>query len=198
MPAGTAAIRQSVWRRRLSLEPRAPTRSAEPTAASINIISGNVGVGHQHQRRRDQELNKAQHNLIGTKARRNELLCLTMSESRNFRRRAKANTIGGSDCLRAGNVISGNNFQGRDYFGQRHKVEHGGRQLHRNKQSRHGCAAQHSSAGVSIFGGAQSNTIGGPTAASRVTSFRATHESRRHDQRQRHQVEPGTVQLRRR
>ena len=92
------------------------------------------------------------------------LLFLTMLEL-EFSAARTSNTIGGSTAS-TGNVISGNNFQGVTISGTGTKSNTVADNFIGTNNA--GTAAlPNTSAGISIFGGAQSNIIGGPTAASR-------------------------------
>jgi hypothetical protein len=132
------------------------------TAASPNIISGNVGSGISISGT-GTTLNKVQHNLIGTN------LTGTAAFPNNVGigifGAATSNTIGGSTAS-TGNVISGNNFQGVTISNTGTKSNTVADNFIGTNNA--GTAAlPNTGAGISIFGGAQSNIIGGPTAASR-------------------------------
>jgi hypothetical protein len=132
------------------------------TAVSPNIISGNIGSGISISGT-NTKLNKVQHNLIGTN------LAGTAAFPNNggvgIFGGATSNTIGGSTAS-TGNVISGNNFQGVTISGTGTKSNTvAGNFIGTNNAGT--AALPNTGAGISIFGGAQSNIIGGATAASR-------------------------------
>ena len=132
------------------------------TAASPNIISGNVGSGISISGT-GTKLNKVQHNLIGTNSA--GTAALPNNVGIGIFGGATSNTIGGSTAS-TGNVISGNNFQGVT-------ISNAGTKSNTVADNFIGtnnagtAALPNTGAGISIFGGAQSNIIGGPTAASR-------------------------------
>ena len=132
------------------------------TAASPNIISGNIGSGISISGV-GTKLNKVQHNLIGTN------LTGTAAFPNNVGigifGGATSNTIGGSTAS-TGNVISGNNFQGMTISGTGTKSNTvAGNFIGTNNAGT--AALPNTAAGISIFQAAQSNIIGGATAASR-------------------------------
>ena len=132
------------------------------TAASPNIISGNIGSGISISGT-GTKLNKVQHNLIGTN------LTGTAAFPNNVGigifGGATSNTIGGSTAS-TGNVISGNNFQGVTISGTGTKSNTvAGNFIGTNNAGT--AALPNTAAGISIFQAAQSNIIGGATAASR-------------------------------
>ena len=132
------------------------------TAASPNIISGNIGSGITISGT-GTKLNKIQHNLIGTNAA--GTAAFPNNVGIGIFGGATSNTIGGSTAS-TGNVISGNNFQGVTISGTGTKSNTVADNFIGTNNA--GTAAlPNTSAGISIFGGAQSNIIGGPTAASR-------------------------------
>ena len=132
------------------------------TAASPNIISGNVGSGISISGV-GTKLNKVQHNLIGTNAA--GTAAFPNNVGIGIFGGATSNTIGGSTAS-TGNVISGNNFQGVTISNTGTKSNTVADNFIGTNNA--GTAAlPNTGAGISIFGGAQSNIIGGPTAASR-------------------------------
>ena len=132
------------------------------SSASTNFISGNgsaginiSGVGTKS--------NKVQHNFIGTKL--NGTSAVPNNAGIQIFGGAQKNTIGGTTAS-VRNVISGNNFQGVAISGSGTKSNTvAGNFIGTNKAGT--AALPNTAAGVSIFLGAQSNIIGGPTAASR-------------------------------
>lgn len=132
------------------------------TAASPNIISGNVGSGISISGT-GTKLNKVQHNLIGTNPA--GTAAFPNNVGIGIFGGATSNTIGGSTAS-TGNVISGNNFQGVTISNTGTKSNTVADNFIGTNNA--GTAAlPNTGAGISIFGGAQSNIVGGPTAASR-------------------------------
>jgi hypothetical protein len=132
------------------------------TAASPNIISGNIGSGISISGT-NTKLNKVQDNLIGTNAA--GTAAFPNNVGIGIFGGATSNTIGGSTAS-TGNVISGNNFQGVTISNTGTKSNTVADNFIGTNNA--GTAAlPNTGAGISIFGGAQSNIIGGPTAASR-------------------------------
>jgi hypothetical protein len=132
------------------------------TAASPNIISGNTGSGIAITDV-GTKMNKVQQNLIGTDI--HGTSAVPNNTGVQIFGGATSNTIGGSTAS-TGNVISGNNFQGvtiSDTGTKSNTVA--GNFIGINNTG--AAALPNTAAGVSIFGGAQSNIIGGTTAASR-------------------------------
>ena len=130
---------------------------------SSNFISGNLGAGISISGVGTKS-NKVQHNFIGTKL--NGTSAVPNNAGIQIFGGASSNTIGGT-TVSVRNVISGNNFQGRGHFratGTKSNTV-AGNFIGTNKAGT--AALPNTTAGVSIFGGAQSNIIGGPTAASR-------------------------------
>ena len=132
------------------------------TAASPNIISGNIGSGISISGI-GTKLNKVQHNLIGTNPA--GTAAFPNNVGIGIFGGATSNTIGGSTAS-TGNVISGNNFQGVTISNTGTKSNTVADNFIGTNNA--GTAAlPNTAAGISIFAGAQSNIIGGPTAASR-------------------------------
>jgi hypothetical protein len=132
------------------------------TAASPNIISGNIGSGISISGT-GTKLNKVQHNLIGTNPA--GTAALPNNVGIGIFGGATSNTIGGSTAS-TGNVISGNNFQGVTISNTGTKSNTVADNFIGTNNA--GTAAlPNTAAGISIFTGAQSNIIGGATAASR-------------------------------
>jgi hypothetical protein len=132
------------------------------TAAARNIISGNhfqgitiVGA--------NTSLNLVQGNYIGVDASGASAGFGNGSAGISFAGGAHHNTIGGSTSG-TGNVISGNAFQGVTIDGSSQNLVHGNFiGLDKNGTA----VIANNSAGVSVFNGAQSNTIGGTAAGAR-------------------------------
>ena len=132
------------------------------TNASPNIISGNVGSGISISGA-GTKTNKVQHNLIGTNL--NGTTAFPNNAGVQIFGGATSNMIGGASASMS-NVISGNNYQGvaiSDTGTKSNTVA--GNFIGINNLGT--AALPNTAAGVSIFLGAQSNIIGGPTAASR-------------------------------
>jgi hypothetical protein len=132
-----------------------------PSAVSSNFISGNVGAGINISGVGTKN-NMGQHNFVGT-----NLTGTAVPNNAGIRifGGAQSNTIGGTS-VSSRNVISGNNYQGVAISGtgtKSNKVV--GNFIGTNNAGT--VALPNAAAGVSIFGAAQSNVIGGPTAASR-------------------------------
>ena len=132
------------------------------TNASPNIISGNVGSGISISGA-GTKTNKVQHNFIGTNL--NGTAAFPNNAGVQIFGGATSNTIGGPSAP-VRNVISGNNYQGVAISGTGTKSNTvAGNFIGINNLGT--AALPNTAAGISIFLGAQSNTIGGPTAASR-------------------------------
>ena len=132
------------------------------SATSPNIIGGNVGSGISISGV-GTKMNKVQQNLIGTNL--NGTAAFPNNAGVNIFGGATSNTIGGTTAS-AGNVISGNNYQGVAISGTGTKSNTvAGNFIGINNAGT--AALPNTTAGVSIFLGAQSNIIGGTTAASR-------------------------------
>jgi len=127
-----------------------------------NYIGGNGGSGISISGV-GTNTNKVQHNFIGTKL--NGTAAVPNNAGVQIFGGAQRNTIGGTTAS-VRNVISGNNFQGVAISGSGTKSNTvAGNFIGTNKMGT--AALPNTSAGISIFLGAQSNTIGGTTAASR-------------------------------
>jgi Astacin (Peptidase family M12A) len=127
-----------------------------------NFISGNTGAGINISGTGTKS-NKVLHNFIGTN------LSVTAAIPNNagvqIFNGAQKNTIGGTNAS-SRNIISGNNFQGITISGTGTKSNTvAGNYIGLNKTGT--AAIPNTAAGISIFLGAQSNTIGGTTASSR-------------------------------
>ena len=132
------------------------------SAVSSNFISGNLGSGLTISGVGTKS-NKVQRNFIGTKLNGNS--AVPNNAGVQIFGGAQKNTIGGT-AVSVRNVISGNNFQGVAISGVNTKSNTvAGNFIGTNKAGT--AAVPNTAAGVSIFSGAQSNVIGGPTAASR-------------------------------
>jgi titin len=132
------------------------------TTASPNIISGNVGSGISISGAGTKQ-NKVQHNFIGTNL--NGTAAFPNNAGVQIFGGATSNTIGGTTAS-TGNVIAGNNYQGVAISGTGTKSNTvAGNFIGTNNAGT--AALPNTAAGISIFLGAQSNIIGGATAASR-------------------------------
>ena len=132
------------------------------TTASPNIISGNVGSGISISGV-GTKTNKVQHNFIGTNL--NGTAAFPNNAGVQIFGGATSNMIGGASASMR-NVISGNNYQGVAISATGTKSNTvAGNFIGINNLGT--AALPNTAAGVSIFLGAQSNIIGGPTAASR-------------------------------
>ena len=130
--------------------------------AASNFISGNGGAGVGISGVGTKS-NKVQHNFIGTNLSGNS--AVPNNAGVQIFGGAQKNTVGGTTvALR--NVISGNNFQGVNISGSGTKSNTiAGNFIGTNNTGT--AALPNGAAGISIFLGAQSNIVGGPTAASR-------------------------------
>ncbi len=127
-----------------------------------NFISGNVGAGVNISGTGTKS-NKVLHNFIGT----NLKVTAAVPDSAGVQifNAAQKNTIGGTSAS-SRNVISGNTFQGLTISGTgTNSNTVAGNYIGLNKTGT--AAMPNMSAGISIFLGAQSNTVGGTTAGSR-------------------------------
>jgi Astacin (Peptidase family M12A) len=130
--------------------------------ASPNIISGNVGSGISISGV-GTKMNKVQHNFIGTNL--SGTAAFPNNGGIGIFGGATTNTIGGTTAS-VRNVISGNNYQGIAISGTGTKSNTvAGNFIGTNNAGT--AALPNTAAGISIFLGAQSNIIGGATAASR-------------------------------
>ena len=160
-PAGTASLGNQFGG--IDIFGSASSNSIGSTSAvSSNFISGNgsaginiSGVGTKS--------NKVQHNFIGTNLA--GTAALPNNAGVQIFGGAASNTIGGTTAS-VRNVISGNNFQGIAISGNGTKSNTvAGNFIGTNKTGT--TALPNTAAGISLFGKAKSNIIGGATAASR-------------------------------
>jgi len=127
-----------------------------------NFISGNAGAG-VNLSGTGTKTNKVVHNFIGTNLKVTAVVPNLVGIQ--IFSGAQRNTVGGTNAA-SRNVISGNTFQGMTISGTGTSSNTiAGNYIGLNKTGT--AAMPNNSAGISIFGGATSNTIGGTTAQSR-------------------------------
>ena len=160
-PAGTAAIANQF--EGIAIFGAASSNVIGGTSnASINFISGNVGSGISISGV-GTRMNKVQHNFIGTNL--SGTAAFPNNGGIGIFGGATNNTVGGTTAS-VRNIISGNNYQGVAISGTGTRSN----TVTGNFIGTNGAgtaALPNTAAGISIFLGAQSNIIGGPTAASR-------------------------------